>query len=288
MPLAFITIGINPVAFHLGPLAVRWYGLGYVLGIAVAAWVAFPYALRRGIGEDEIWSTLSWSIVAGLVGGRLYYVVQNNFGFFLRHPQNILAAWDGGMAFYGAIFAVTGVMIYFHWRHGYPLWRFLDAGALFAVLGQAFGRLGNIVNGDIVGYPTKLPWGTVYTNLHAMAPQLGTAYQPAAVYELLFNLFFFAVLYHLRFRLRPGWLFVSYLAGYSVSQFGLFFLRANSVLFLGLKQAQWTALVVLAATALLAFWLARHPDSRPVARARSESGPVAPSSGREPVGTPLA
>jgi phosphatidylglycerol:prolipoprotein diacylglycerol transferase len=260
LTLAFITIGINPVAFHLGPLAVRWYGLGYVLGIAVAAWIAYPYARRRGIGEDAIWSTLMWGVVAGLVGGRLYYVVQNDFGSHLRHPQDILAFWDGGMAFYGAIFAVAAVMLYFHWRRGYPLWRFLDAGALFAVLGQAFGRLGNIINGDIVGYPTKLPWGTVYTDPHAMVPQLGVPYQPAAVYELLFNLCFFVLLYRLRFRLRPGWLFITYLAGYSVSQFGLFFLRANSVLFLGLKQAQWTALVVLAATSLLAWWLWRQPD----------------------------
>ena len=257
--LAYITIGINPIAFQLGPLAVHWYGIGYIVGIAVAAWVAIPYGRRRGITEDQLWTMLSWGILAGLIGGRLYYVFQNDFGSFLRNPLLIPAVWEGGMAFYGAIFAVVGLMLYFHLRRGYPLWTFLDVGALFAVLGQAFGRLGNIVNGDILGYPTHLPWGTVYTNPQSLAPQLGVPYQPAAAYELLFNLCFFALLYAFRFKFRPGWLFVTYLAGYSIGQFGIFFLRSNSVLWLGLKQAQWTAVVVLLADIALAVWLARHP-----------------------------
>jgi phosphatidylglycerol:prolipoprotein diacylglycerol transferase len=252
---ASIHIGIDPVLVHLGPFEVRWYGLGYIVGIYAGARVAMPYARARGLTDEQIWSTLGWGIVIGLVGGRLFYVVQNDVGAFLRHPERIPAIWQGGMAFYGAIFAVVGLIACFAWRRRYPLWALLDAGALFAVLGQAFGRIGNIINGDIVGYQTTLPWGTIYTNPHSLAPALGVPYQPAAAYELLFNLAAFAVLYRLRHRFAPGWLFVTYLAIYSVGQFGLFFLRANSVLALGLKQAQWTALVVLIADALLACWL---------------------------------
>lgn len=282
--LTFITIGLDPVAFSLGSLAIHWYGLGYIAGIAAGTAVALPYGKRRGLTEDQLWSMLGWAIVAGLVGGRLYYVVQNDFGSFLRHPLDIIAIWQGGMAFFGAILAVAGLMLFFHWRRHYPLWAFLDVGALFAVLGQAFGRLGNIVNGDIVGYPTKLPWGTIYTNPNSLAPQLGVAYQPAAAYELVFNLCFFAVLYALRNRLRPGWLFVTYLAGYCAGQFGLFFLRANSVLWLGLKQAQWTAIVVLLADLLLAIWLARHPA--PEAEPPSRESPGRDIDSILPAGTP--
>jgi phosphatidylglycerol:prolipoprotein diacylglycerol transferase len=280
--LSYITIGLNPVAFHLGPLAVHWYGIGYIIGIAVAAWVAMPYGKRRGITEDQLWTVLSWGILAGLIGGRLYYVVQNDFGSFLRNPLLIPAVWTGGMAFYGAIFAVAALMVYFHWRRGYPLWTFLDVGALFAVLGQAFGRLGNIVNGDILGYPTHLPWGTIYTNPQSLAPQLGVPYQPAAAYELLFNLCFFAILYAFRYKFRPGWLFVTYLAGYSIGQFGIFFLRANSVLAFGLKQAQWTAIAVLLADAILALWLARHP-ARPTASEASLERGTMPASSQIPI-----
>ncbi len=280
--LAYITIGINPVAFQIGPLAVHWYGIGYIVGIAVAAWVALPYGRQRGISEDQLWTTLSWGILAGLIGGRLYYVVQNDFGSFLRHPFLIPAVWTGGMAFYGAIFAVIALMLYFHLRRGYPLWEFLDAGALFAVLGQAFGRLGNIVNGDILGYATHLPWGTVYTNPDSLAPQLGVPYQPAAAYELLFNLVFFAVLFAFRRKFRPGWLFVTYIAGYSIGQFGIFFLRANSVLALGLKQAQWTAIAVLLADLVLAIWLARHPV-KPLAVAEDAARATLPAGSQMPV-----
>jgi phosphatidylglycerol---prolipoprotein diacylglyceryl transferase len=267
MTFGYIRIGINPVAFSLGPLAIHWYGIGYIVGIVVATWVILPYARRRGLDEDQIWSTLTWAIVAGLVGGRLYYVVQNDFGSFLRDPVSILAIWQGGMAFYGAIFAVVAVMLFLAWRRHYDLLALLDCGALFAVLGQAFGRIGNIVNGDIIGYPTKLPWGTIYTNPQSLAPQLGVPYQPAAAYELIFNLCFFALLYALRFRLRPGWLFVVYIAGYSIGQFAIFFLRANSVLALGLKQAQWTAIIVLLADIVLAVWLSRRRPRRPSAPA---------------------
>lgn len=263
MPPGFITIGLDPVLVQLGPLAIRWYGLGYVAGIAAGMRVAMPYAKRRGLTEDQIWSIFGWAVLAGLVGGRLYYVVQNDFGYFLRHPQNILAFWQGGMAFYGAIYAVAAVMAFFAWRRHYPFWAFVDAGALFAVLGQAFGRIGNIINGDIIGYQTTLPWGTIYTNPHSLAPQLGVPYQPAAAYELLFNLCFFAVLYFVRFRLRPGWLFVLYVMGYSVGQFGLFFLRANSITWLGLKQAQLTAIIVFLAAMAVAYWLMRHPVEPP-------------------------
>jgi phosphatidylglycerol:prolipoprotein diacylglycerol transferase len=252
LDLAFIRIGIDPVLVHLGPLAVRWYGLGYVAGIYAGARVAMPYARRRGVTDEQIWTALAWGIVAGLIGGRLFYVVQNDFGSFLREPWRIPAVWQGGMAFYGAIFAVAAVIVYLARVRGYPLW----------TLGQAFGRIGNIINGDIVGYRTSLPWGMVYTNPHSLAPQLGVPYQPAAAYELLFNLCFFALLYRLRNRLAPGWLFVAYLALYSVGQFGLFFLRANSVLALGLKQAQWTALVVLAADLLLGVWLYRRGQAQ--------------------------
>jgi phosphatidylglycerol:prolipoprotein diacylglycerol transferase len=259
MPLLSITIGLDPVLLHLGPLDIRWYGLGYILGIWLGIKVALPYAKERGLSDEQIWRIVPWCIGAGLVGGRLFYVVQNDFGSFLRDPARIPAIWQGGMAFFGAIFAVAAVMLWFAWRERFPLWRFLDAGALVAVLGQACGRIGNIVNGDIVGYKTSLPWGTVYTNPHSLAPQLDVAYQPAAAYELIFNLVFFALLWSLRRRLRPGWLFVLYLAGYCVGQFALFFLRDNSVLWLGLKQAQLTAIIVLAGAGLVALWLRAHP-----------------------------
>ncbi len=256
MHLLTIVIGIDPVAFRLGPIAVHWYGLGYVVAISIAAWVALRVAPRFDADPDELWNVFPWALVAGLLGGRLYFVVQNDQRYYLQHPAHILAAWEGGMAFFGAIIAVIVTMVVYARVRGLPVWGFLDVAAIFAAVGQPFGRLGNIVNGDIVGYPTTLPWGTAYTNAHALAPQLNVAYQPAAVYEILCNLVLIGVLWAVLRRARaPGLATAMYLCGYAVTQFVVFFWRANSVTAFGLKQAQLTALVALA-VGLVLLWRA--------------------------------
>ena len=156
--LAVITIGIDPVAFRLwsSGSALVWSRLR--LGHCRCHLGDHALCTVSGSDQGPDGAIFSWGIPAGLLGGRLLFTfVQNDFGTFLHHPLTILAIWQGGMAFYGAIFAVAALIYSPHLGRGYPLWPFLDAGALLGVLGQAFGRLGNIVNGDIVGYPTKPP-----------------------------------------------------------------------------------------------------------------------------------
>lgn len=252
-----MTINIDPVLLYVGgqPL-VRWYGLMYVVGMMAGLAVIIPYGIRRGIDEDTIWAVFWPAAIAGLVGARLYYVVQSDPLSYLSQPWRILATWEGGMAFYGAIFgAAIALIVASRWRR-VDLWKILDLGAIFAVVGQAFGRIGNIINGDVVGYPTDLPWGFVYLHPNSFVPQKGVAYQPAAVYELLFNIFLFVVLWRLRFRLKtPGMLFATWLVGYSLGQIAIFTARMNEVVFLGLKQAQITAIVVLLACVPLVWYL---------------------------------
>src|SRR5450759_1548598 len=102
--LAIIKIGIDPVLVKIGPISIHWYGLMYVVGIVAGLYVSLPYAAKRGIDKDTAYS-IFWPIVIGsLIGGRLYYVVQSNFCYYLHHPDKILATWEGGMAFYGAVF----------------------------------------------------------------------------------------------------------------------------------------------------------------------------------------
>lgn len=247
MTAGVISIGIDPVLVHLGPFAVHWYGLMYVVGILAGLWVALPYAEQLGISRDTAYSIFWPVLVASLVGGRLYYVVQSDFGWYLRHPLKILATWEGGMAFYGAVFLGGVTLIVTCARLGVSPGRALDAAALFIPLAQTFGRVGNIINGDIIGYRSALPWATEYTNPNnTFVPKLGVPYQPAAAYELLFSLALFGLLWMLRGRFRvPGTLFAIWLVVYSVGQFILFFWRANSVVLLGLKQAQITAVVVV-------------------------------------------
>ena len=296
LALAYFIINIDPIAFSIGPISVHWYGIAYVVAIAIALWVLLKYTARQGIHEDQIWGVFIWTVIAGLVGGRLYFVIQqpNLVQEYLLKPENIIAVWNGGMAFYGAIFLGTLTLFFIAPRYGIDRFFAIDCGALFAAIGQIFGRFGNIINGDILGkvasngtvnIPAETcahapciayvansqvqpPWSVVYLNAHSFATP-GIAYQPAQVYEILFNLVVLAILWPLRYRLpriRTGYFFALYLALYSVSQFLVFFTRGTepTTPFLGidaLKQAQWTALagLILAALIFLAARRYSHP-----------------------------
>ncbi len=192
---------------------------------------------------------------------------------YLLNPINIIAVWNGGMAFFGAIFLTSLTLFILAPRYGIDRWLVIDGGALFGAVGQIFGRFGNIINGDILGYqaghiltppqgiclnapcvayvadPHVLAWAVVYLNPHSFALQ-GIPFQPAPVYEILLNLVALALLWPLRLvlpRIRTGVFFSVYLMLYAISQFVVFFFRGTEPLtpFLGidvLKQAQWTAI----------------------------------------------
>ena len=272
-----ITIDIDPIIFQIGPVAVRWYGLMYVVGIIAGMWVAGLYTPIRRLKEDDIWYVFWPAVVCGLLGARLYYVLQSDPASYLPQPWRIFATWEGGMAFYGAVFGIVPAIFVAARRRRLNVWSVLDAGAVFAVIGQALGRIGNIINGDVVGYPTDLPWGFIYVHANSFVPVKGIAYQPAAVYELLFNLVLFALMWRLRYSLRkPGSMFVFWLVGYSLGQILIFTQRMNEVLFLGLKQAQLTAIVVIVACIPLAWYLSRQPEPEVVAEAADDQDDASP------------
>ena len=130
-----IVIDVDPVIFQGGPLALRWYGVMYVVGILVGLRVAMPYARSIGLDEDTAWAVFAPALIGGLLGGRLYYVVQSGLGDYLRQPWRILATWEGGMAFYGAVFGATAAIAYVAWRRKLSreaLGKLLDSAALFA------------------------------------------------------------------------------------------------------------------------------------------------------------
>jgi len=270
----YVYINIDPAIFRIGPVSLNWYGLMYAVAIIMGLSIIRGYTTRKGITPTMVYRLLWWCIVAGLLGGRLYFVIQqpNFVSYYLTHPQHILATWEGGMAFFGAIFLVLPTLF---WRAKVerinPLVA-LDAAVLFAAGGQIFGRIGNLINGDIIGYPSTLPWSTVYQHPHSWAclnpATCNVPVQPAAGYELLTNLVLLAVMFFLTYRLRrPGVLMLVYLYAYAITQFFLFFVRANDVVsFLGLnwglKQAQWTSLVVLVVLLPLTYVILRY--SKPV------------------------
>ena len=236
------------------------------------------YTTRKGIDQDMVYRTLWWCIAAGLIGGRLYFVIQqpNFVSYYLANPLHIIATWEGGMAFFGALFLSIPTLI---WRARVervnPL-VLIDAGVLFAAAGQIFGRIGNLINGDIVGYPSTLPWSTVYTHPASWACLPGSTIcnvpvQPAAGYELLTNVVLLLVMLYLARRVtKPGVLMLVYLFAYAITQFFLFFVRDNiyvklfGVIDWHLKQAQWTSLFLLIVLIPITYLVVRY--SKPVPR----------------------
>jgi phosphatidylglycerol---prolipoprotein diacylglyceryl transferase len=267
-PVGFITINVDPV-LNLGPLPIHWYGVMYAVAFLVAyQFGVLPYALKRGLSKPVAEKLCVWTIIFGLLGGRLYYVVQQPdlWHNYILNPINIIAFWQGGMAFFGAIIVGFATLAILAWRYGYNPWIALDGGVLFAVVGQPIGRIGNVINGDILGAPSTLPWATAYSNPHAIL-QTGfslctraqcIAYQPAAVYEALGTICIGIVLYLLiRRNVRAGVLAITYVALYAISQLILFEFRASEPPGpLGLREAQWTsiAMLVLGVPVLFLLW----------------------------------
>jgi len=289
--LATISIGINPVVFSIGALSVHWYGVLYVVAFVVAYYLgARAHVLPRGISENHLEVLAGWTILFGLIGARLYYDVQN---LDMMHSfVDVIAVWNGGMAFYGAIIGGLGTLLVLGWRWHLPIWTLLDGGAFFAVVGQPIGRIGNIINGDILGGPSNLPWATAYTNAAAVLQpgyKLGVAYQPAGAYEALGTLVILLILIGIRRRgVRPGVLIISYVALYSVSQLLLDFLRQSEpVIWLGLKQLQLTAIVslVVLVPLMIVVWRRTEGRARPKPEGAAESEPPAgagPAADAEP------
>jgi phosphatidylglycerol:prolipoprotein diacylglycerol transferase len=255
-----------PPGIHLGPLEIRFYGISYAIAFFVGTWVASRHLARRGVPVRVSENIAFWTIVAGLIGARLYFVVQSGWQWYLTHPAHILAVWEGGMAFFGAIFAAVIALFVLGRRNHIPFADLLDAGVLFAAVGQPIGRLGNFMNGEILGPPSNLPWAVRYTNPESMAPHLGVAYQPANLYEALGTLCILGVLLYLRHRnVAPGVLGLTYLVLYPISQLVLFNWRTDyetPVIWLGLKQAQLTSIAVLVVVIPIgiAFWLRSRRD----------------------------
>ena len=264
MPFLVITDPFPP-GFFIGPLQIRFYGVAYAIAFLVGTAVATRHLERKGISSNVSGNIAFWTIVFGLIGARLYYDVQSGWWFYLTHPQHIFAFWEGGMAFFGAIFASLIVLVVMALRHHIFFWDLLDAGVLFAAVGQPIGRLGNVMNGEILGPPSNLPWAIRYTNPASMAPHLGVAYTPANLYEAIGTLLILAVLLYLRRRGVPsGVLGLTYLVLYPISQLILFEWRTDyetPVLLWGLKQAQLTSVAMLLTIVpiFFVFWLRTRP-----------------------------
>ena len=252
-----MTIDVDPILVHFGPFALGWYGLFVALAIGVGMWLAFREARRKGLPLVQVESLATWVFVGGIIGARSLHVI-DRWDLYASHPLGVFAIWNGGLAIMGAVLGGTVVGAAVAWRRGLPVRAVADAAAPAAILGQAIGRFACLFTGDAVGRATS-GFGITYLNPGAMVPQLGVAYEPVFLYEMIWDLAVFAVLWWLRPRLRiDGQLFALYLALYAIGKFALSFLRTETMWLAGLQEAQLLSIAALALAVLWAWWSARR------------------------------
>lgn len=242
-----ITISIDPVIFSIGHFMVRWYALIVLTAIVTAVWLTAREAQRRGFRADDIYDSALWVVGGGILGARLFHVLDHWPHEYAANPVQALYVWEGGLAIWGAVAGGLVAAAIVARRKRWRLARLLDAVAPGLVLAQAIGRVACIITGDAMCKPTTGPLGFAYTNPNAMVPNLGVYYTPMPVYEIVANLAIFALLWRLRRRPLPdGALFLIYLALYSLERFFLAFTSSYQIFALGLTQSQIVALIGLA------------------------------------------
>lgn len=256
----------DPVAFRLGPLAVHWYGLMYLLGFVVGYLLLLrrlkhpPYA---GITEPSPWTStvvadLMTYVIAGVIlGGRLGYCLLYQPAFYLTQPLEILKVWDGGMSFHGGALGVAAGVWLFARRQGRPFLQVSDLLVAVVPVGLAFGRIGNFINGELWGRAAdpSLPWAMVFPQSGSDLPR-----HPSQLYQFaLEGLLLFALLWLYARKPRGlGQVSGLFLVGYGLLRFiAEYFREPDSflgVLALGLSMGQWLCLPMMAAGAALWAW----------------------------------
>ena len=250
-----ITIDINPILVGFGHFALRWYGVIVAGAIGLGAWVASREARRKGLGSQVFQDVLLWVILGGLIGARLFHVVDHWPHEYAVNPIRVLYVWEGGLAIWGGVVGGMFALALFARRRQMSLGWLADIAVPGLVLAQAAGRLACLITGDAMGPPTSGPFGIAYANPGAMVPQLGVFYTPMPVYELIANLGIFAVVWGLRRRSGPdGRLFLIYLILYSLERFSLAFASSYQIVALGLTQSQIVSLAALAVSVPLGIW----------------------------------
>ena len=269
---------IDPVALRLGPLAVHWYGLTYLAAFGLFLFLGRLRLRHRpfaGLGAHKVWSPsdvediLFLGVMGVVAGGRLGYCVFYKPAYYLSHPLEVLAVWQGGMSFHGGMLGVIVAMLWFARSRGRPWLQVADFVAPCVPTGLAAGRFGNFLNGELWGRlaDPELPWGMVFRGAGDLPRH------PSQVYQFfLEGLLLFVLLWlYARRQRAQGQVAAAFLIGYGVLRFVVEFFREPDahlgLLSLGLSMGQWLCVpMVLGGLGL--WWWARLADA-----GRSASGP---------------
>ncbi|WP_434056073.1 MAG: prolipoprotein diacylglyceryl transferase [Roseibium sp.] len=272
MPAVFVLPfpAIDPVIIEIGPFALRWYALAYIVGI-ILAW----RYMRSLVLNDRLWNGgrrptpvelddfVLWGTLGIILGGRLGYVLFYNPGYYLSNPGEALAIWSGGMSFHGGFAGTVIAMVLFAWRRGLPVWTLFDLAGCAAPIGLFFGRAANFINAELWGRPADVPWAMVFPGAGPEPRHPSQLYEAALEGVLLF--FVLRLLSH-RFQLlkKPGFLAGAFACGYGIGRSIAELYRVPDA-HIGYLSGFLTMGILLSLPMILAglalmIWAARRPD----------------------------
>lgn len=223
---------IDPVAFQLGPIAVRWYGIIIACGILLGYFIAQRTLQRVGFDKDVLVDILFWSAIIGFIVARIYFVIFQ-FPYYAQHPAEIPKIWHGGIAIHGGIIGgfITGIFICK--RKNINPFQMGDIAAPSMILAQGIGRWGNFMNHEAHGGPVSRSFlehlhipDFIIDNMYIN----GVYYHPTFLYESIWDVLGFIILLSLRKHLRIGDTFALYLIWYSIGRFFVEGLRTDSLM----------------------------------------------------------
>jgi len=232
-PLAALSFpDIDPVIVHIGPVAIRWYGVGYIVGILFAWWYAnrliangrlWPGG-QSPLKPDDIDDLLLWAAVGVVVGGRVGYVLFYDLQRYIANPLDIVAVWQGGMSFHGGLLGTTLAMILVAWKRRVPVWSLFDVIGAGAPVGLGLVRICNFINSELWGKLTAVPWAVEFPN-GGPFPRHPTQLYEAAL-EGLVLFFVLRLLTHRLLKLgSPGFISGVFVTGYGLARIFVEFFR---------------------------------------------------------------
>ena len=243
----FLLGAIDPIAFSLGPIVVRWYGVIIASGIVLAFFVAQREMVKRGFHPDFLTDLLIWAVPLAILGARLYYVLFK-WEYYASNPSQIFQIWEGGLAIHGALIVSFMVAYLFTKKRKESFLKVADIAAPSILIGQTIGRWGNFMNQEAHGGPVSRGFLENMLLPDWIIEQMridGTYYHPTFLYESLWNLTGVVLLILLRrVNLLRGEMFLFYIIWYSVGRFYIEGMRTDSLYLIGeLRTAQVVSLV---------------------------------------------
>ncbi len=253
------------IAISTGVFTIYWYGICIAVAFLAGQFVVIKTANKEYKGEklaEIIYSLAFWALLGGIIGARLYYVVLN-FQYYFSNPAEIIMLNHGGISIHGGILGGIVTTLVYAKKNSVDFWKFADLYALGLPIAQAIGRWGNFFNSEAFGLPTTLTWGVfIPRELRPFAYRTSEYFHPTFLYECIWDIFIFFILYFLikkYFFQNKGVLLFSYLILYSVGRIMIEFIRIDSVLnILGLPVAIWVSLIIIAISAIYLIKLTRH------------------------------